>query len=476
MQHFSKKLVAPILTLLVVATVSGVAVPSKAYAQFGGIFHDPINYVVNGLTAHSSTGINLKEYVLDPLAYSVVQVARQTIIKSTVNWINSGFQGSPGFVTNLQQNLLVVGDTVASDFLRELGASGNLDSPFRDIVAQGLRNEYYRTTGGQGFFDTNAYTLNNYSQNPTAFQNGDFTQGGLSAWFASQRQENNVFASYLAARNELRARVSSAVDAERTQLSWSGGFRSFKKGCNATAADAAQTNAQAAADAGVTLSGTDPCLNATIVTPGSLIKSQLDKVLGSNVDQFVQADELDEIVNALVGQMINRILGSGGLLSASQPSAGGGRPFIDQTATPTTSGGTSMTSALRTTLTNQRAEVAEFQQNWQKIQTAANAAQSCSSDPSVQSTITRGGQMLAKATTALSSIDGLLSDITVFEQVPAANQPNSYIDLTEKADRLLSAASSPLPTVSEIAESEIESQDISGTLYNQMRTLCGGSQ
>ena len=52
-------------------------------------------------------------------------------------------------------------------------------------------------------------------------------------------------------------------------------------------------------------------------TPGSVIESQLSNVLGSGLRQLELADEFDEMVGALVGQMVkNVVFGAQGLFQS----------------------------------------------------------------------------------------------------------------------------------------------------------------
>jgi len=179
--------------LLAAAPLSMTLAPRPAHAQvFGGLVHDPINYIVNGLTAGSTNALVLKEYGLDNIAWIVSKIALQSVIKSTVNWINSGFQGSPAFVTNLSGNLQRVGDAAANQFIAQYTANLAINSPFRDAIGQAVLANYYLSTARDGFFLQNPYTLNQVSANDQAFLNGDFSQGGFSGWLnASLYPQNN---------------------------------------------------------------------------------------------------------------------------------------------------------------------------------------------------------------------------------------------------------------------------------------------
>src|SRR5690606_32479796 len=102
---------------------------------------DPTNLVQNIISATNAASMYTLEYVLDTLAWQAANLAIESMTKSLVNWINSGFQGSPAFVTDLNNNLRGVGDAVANQFFNELAmAYGDIQlSPFQDKVLDAVR-------------------------------------------------------------------------------------------------------------------------------------------------------------------------------------------------------------------------------------------------------------------------------------------------------------------------------------------------
>lgn len=261
-----------------------------------------------------------KETVLDGLAWTVAKVAIDSITKSLVNWINSGFDGSPAFVTDLKENLTYLGDAIADDFIDRLdqnivaNTGFSIRTPFQDQLNAALREEFYRTTASYGL----DYTLNAYSEDPKAFIDGEFRRGGFNAFFAaSQNPSNNPLGAYLQAQNRLWAEISAAQQQRRQELEWGKGFLSFRGPCpvRGEVAD---------------LSRAEKCPFNSVRTPGSVIENQLVQNLGSGVRQLELADNINEIVGALFGQLVNQVLGSGGLASVSQPAAGGGRSYLDR--------------------------------------------------------------------------------------------------------------------------------------------------
>src|SRR5690606_23796963 len=84
------------------------------------------------------------------------------------------------------------------------------------------------------FFNQNRFTLNQVSQDPNAFIQGDFSQGGWDAWIELWRNpQNNPLGAFHAAEQELGKRISSAEGERRTELEWGRGFLSWRGDCEA---------------------------------------------------------------------------------------------------------------------------------------------------------------------------------------------------------------------------------------------------
>src|SRR3989338_97405 len=72
------------------------------------------------ITAGNSTGLLINECIIKPLVRAMVRSALREITRSTVAWINSGFQGRPGFVTNPEGFLREVGDQAAGQVIESI--------------------------------------------------------------------------------------------------------------------------------------------------------------------------------------------------------------------------------------------------------------------------------------------------------------------------------------------------------------------
>lgn len=443
------------IALLLVVTMLFMSAPRTSHANMPVI--DPINLVQNTYSAVLQSWDVLKEGGLDAIAWTMARTALQSITRSTVNWINSGFDGSPAYVTDLNENLLRVGDRVADDFFTELQRNNQINSPFRDDILQAVRENYYRSTGTGTFFNQNRFTLDRVSQNPEAFLQGDFSQGGWDAWIEAWRNpQNNPFGAYHKAEQELGRRVTGAQGERRTELDWGRGFLSWRGECDTQASGE------------VDLSGRESdCANAPIQTPGSVIESQLEKTLGSQIDQLGLADEFNEVIGTLLAQLTTNILGGGGLSGLTQPHSGGGSAYIDRATSSDQTNASGAGATFSQTLRNQRGQVEKYRANWQKIQGAAQQAAACRNDEEVQAVLSEAGTALARANESLAGIDGLL---TKLQTANASTGGNQVAMLEEVSGEYQTLMANTLPTPSDLARAESESATGTGSdsLYTRM--------
>jgi len=289
-------------------------VPARAHAQFGlggllggvggadrvQIVGDSSdtgrrNLLANEAARASQDRLIFKELTLDGIAWSLVKNISQQMTSSIINWINSGFKGSPAFVTDLNRFLLDVADQTAGEFIygSELGF---LCEPIEFQVRVALEAQYRRA-------DRDTYeplcTLSEVADNIDGFLNGDFRQGGWPAFFeltvGSNNDPNKAFFNAYA---ELQSRVGSKQAEETKLLEFGSGLFSMKV-CD-TVYD---TNGQ-------------PRQECEITTPGKVIEGALTFEVGEKGSlTLLQADEFNEIVSALLSQLATQALsGANGLL------------------------------------------------------------------------------------------------------------------------------------------------------------------
>lgn len=279
-----------------------------------------ISAAADTITAGGIASLNIKEFTLDGIAYGIARTMIQQMVQSIISWINSGFQGSPAFVTDLGEFLQGVSDQVVSDFL--MGSElAFLCSPFQLDVKAALATEYNKTRSGY----QPQCTLDDVANNMQGFLEGSFQDGGWDSWFElTQRETNDPNAAYFDAQIEMNAAIRNQQGEEIELLDWGDGFLSFKTCSDAGAQGGDQSNCQ-------------------ITTPGRVIADQLNGALGAGRDQLITADEINEIIGALLAQLaqqaltgMNGLLGLGGNSSYTNydyPGSDGTSSYIDSLET-----------------------------------------------------------------------------------------------------------------------------------------------
>jgi hypothetical protein len=100
--------------------------------------------------------------------------------------------------------------------------------------------------------------------------------------------ENTAIGARLTIESELIQLISKREGDEKRVLDFGQGFLSIRECDNET---------------------TPPTCN--ISTPGTVIANQLNKALGVGQDVLVEADEIDELITALLSQLLNRVFSAG---------------------------------------------------------------------------------------------------------------------------------------------------------------------
>ncbi len=340
---FSKKVLSSVLMAFIIIPLGFLLNPKAASAQW--VVWDPGNNataVAGWLSIVPNTTANVvntvKEQGLDAIGYIIAKAILSKITASTVNWINTGFQGNPSFLTDPERFFGNIGDQVASQYI--LGANSPLNqlcSPFKAEVKLALVKNHLQenTFQSQCTFAAIGANFENFTK--------DFTQGGWDGWFTmTQQEQNNPYGAYLQAKQQLSVQIGTQQNKYQTQVANGNGFLSYERcrrdyvppktqDCDSYAllGPGMRESCLAAAQIDPTTGAPDcPISEKEVVTPGSVINEQLGKALGSGFAQLEAADELNEIVNALMVQLINKTftsVGNGlrGLSSSksTQPSA-----------------------------------------------------------------------------------------------------------------------------------------------------------
>ncbi len=272
---------------------------------------------LTSLVEQATNSLVIKEYTLDGIAWALVNTLLQQMIQGITDWVSSGFQGTPAFITDFKGYLMNVGDAVAQDFIEGTPLE-TLCTPFRLNIQVALSIQYAKTTR---YAQRNKQcTISGIVGNVENFINGDFLQGGWDGWFQmTLNPQNNVYGSMLEAETAFKASIGSERDKEVNLLSFGQGLFSTKDEFG------------------------------DVITPGKTVETGLNHALGLPGDRLALADEIDELIAALLGQLVQTVMGSGiGNLGGGGGGGGGGSTYWDNVATQQSQQGSTNTNTMFT--------------------------------------------------------------------------------------------------------------------------------
>jgi len=250
---------------------SGVAsyVTSLVGSLVGGLTEVP---TADNSLRGKSTGTAITGFVSwDQVGYCLVNSVIESIGAATVQWINSGFEGNPVFVQDPAQFFGDIADAEAGAFLGEI-SGGFLCEPIRNIVRVNIAQQYNNSISP--YASRGQCTFSGISGNLDQFMSGETFS--WDDWLSyTQNPNNNPVGATLYGNIELNNRIASKIGVNSKLLEWGRGF----------------------------LSHTDP-ETGLITSPGSLIEGQLNQRLFNGESRISMADEFDEVVNALVNQLV----------------------------------------------------------------------------------------------------------------------------------------------------------------------------
>jgi hypothetical protein len=310
---------------LIVSFIFSPLLSSRASAQW--IVYDPANFTVNTITASVALGQSIKEgsgfsggFGLDAIAWFIVNIIIDKLAASTVDWINRGFKGGPTFVTDPEAYFKNIADGVAGEVILNHPDFRYMCSPFKLKVQVALARTY--TKPPYQFQCTLTGIANNWDN----FMN-NFSAGGWDSFLElTQNDQNNPIGLYIQTQSELNNKINSRTEQKKAELNQGRGFLSMTR-CpdNLKVTDSA-SDAQYR-DAGYRAGD---CLgDEERTTPGAVIQDHLNEVLASGNNRLEVADEINEIITALLNQLAKKALS--GLSSLTRSSSGNDKNnFLDR--------------------------------------------------------------------------------------------------------------------------------------------------
>ncbi|MEK7186752.1 MAG: hypothetical protein AAB690_02710 [Patescibacteria group bacterium] len=278
------------------------------------------------------TVINLPDIVwevLDSVAIGIAQVMVDDMVRSTIDWANSGFEGSPAYNINPKAYFIDLADKAAGEVINnELQF---LCSPFRDKIQLSLSLNYYQPP--QEYFQC---TFSEVLANVEDFYQGFNDGGGWDTWFEmTQNPTNNPYGAYIAAKTRLDTKINEESTRSKDELNQSSGYLNYRE-CKYYNPD--ESVLKTISDG---LKSSDPVKRAyaknypekydlskqagacieegSVVTPGSAIKDVVEKSLGSGMARLADVESINELVGAFATGLLRRYVfaeGGRGLFSS----------------------------------------------------------------------------------------------------------------------------------------------------------------
>ncbi len=403
------------------------------------------NAASNAITAWATNALGIKEITLDGIAWGIINIILKEMIVSITAWVNAGFpDGGPSFVQDFGGFLKNIADGLVGDFIFYSGL-GFICSPFQLDVQMALSAQYLfgRELGPTGYqpqckMSEVIQNIQDFTINidgtfdvdgamETAYDSRSFASGGWEWWLdSSRKQENNVFGAYASAQAALNISLRNAKGVEKEILNWNKGFLNVKQ-CEPEGK------------------------NCKTVTPGTIIETQLNNALNLPAERLTVADEINELIGALLSQLAQQVLGGlGGMFGMSiQPFSANGNdyPSFLDALDDDTNLGLNYSQLGVTSVNNARAFIALQEQIIDRADEASTTLQTVRTEFAEAISFTSIPETIRDAATAATtSIPITLAQIAVIEALQV-----QYASTTVVADQVtilndIIAAEADMPT------------------------------
>jgi len=238
------------------------------------------------VSAGANSSLTIKECIIDPLLWILKEMIITMITQEILSWVGSGFHGAPVFLQDPVDFFKRVGDRALNVFLNQSGVEQFLCTPFRLDVQISVFLDYavpsYSVGGASSCVHDGIFAGTGGSFNILVEQGNLNNGGGLPALMGMLDDRNNPIGSYFMYQSEAAARVNTVKASEGQLLSYGNGY--FSMSCSGAG-------------------GT-----TRVCTPGEYIVGQVDDWSGGMLGQLEVADEVGEIINAILAALVREIL------------------------------------------------------------------------------------------------------------------------------------------------------------------------
>ncbi len=280
-----------------------------------------------------------KEGCSDAIAYAFAKLVLAKVTKATLNWINSGFAGSPTFVQNPGSFFKSIADEEIYSFTAKIAFDPE-KFPFGRLTAKNIINsiqsqlDYNASVTSKRFLEDYDNPDRPYEQRFEAFADDFLYGGGWDGYLAvTQVTQANPFDSYIDSVNRSGSAINASIEYKNPvaqvskEVEQASGFLSIKKCANPTyytppsedtSFNLAQAQAQSQNDpadsdtqAAIRWLDDHTCLQWETQTPGTAIAEQMNISLTSSQRQLELSDELNESIAAVFDALISQLFKKG---------------------------------------------------------------------------------------------------------------------------------------------------------------------
>jgi len=247
------------------------------------------------------------EKCINGIAIRLAKNQLTSMTKYTMNWVNSGFNGDPLFVRNVDSLMYSIENKILEEELSWFKkADSQNDYPFgRDYARSAISAKQMK----DNFLNSMKSDLDDYlipGGTTESFSN-DFSEGGWSGWFAmTQRSQNNPLGFMIESAQNLAEKQGDAVMDTTNELNRGGGVLDQKK-----CAEYAKPNPDDDISFYQNADGSLKCLRFETVTPGSVIKTKVDTYVNTPERQLELVRTMDDALNALFAAFLKMFQNQG---------------------------------------------------------------------------------------------------------------------------------------------------------------------
>ena len=253
------------------------------------------NWLNTAISGHSPQMNNsAKERALASISGAMKQEVVQKVNKSTIDWVNNGFDGKPAYMTDPYSVLRTTTEKVVEDVVYGDYSLKHISPDFELPLKFAINDYYFGQKPGELSYQP-VSTVNKY-EDDEVFSWSKFLDMGTNP-------ANSLFSNYYNLIDDIDRVVGERGSNLQEEIDRGKGYLSLRQCEDGWEYDGSSEAAK----------------HCKIVTPGYTIAEQVNKAISSDVDRVIFANEVDELMGVLVDGLLSKTLSSGGLASISDP-------------------------------------------------------------------------------------------------------------------------------------------------------------